>query len=584
MHINLFIGNMGLSYNAAARLMSSGWTISDGERTLYENADFLKVGSLKKQSSVVLIKKLPYTVEKSLCFITIGYAVEVFIDGRSIYTFGSSFGGKDVSGVKTHIFKIPDGMYGRELRIEFATNQPENIAVSKYVLLDTTDQIIKSLTKSDAVKIIFALFYISIGTFMLIFSLISITFKFRKFDFPMLMLALIALLIGLGILFNIGVIAFLTGPAFVYWSVSLVNLALPVPTLLFVAADKRFEKSRLLLLMALVQGLFLLMWIFCNIFKIDFFLLYWHLYLFALIAALLTGTFAREFKAGSGRPEIAVSVTAILLTSVINAYSYFTTGNHNTMDFSLIILAFPVLVLMTGKVVLSSLQREYRMMNENAALRIEGELLYKNYNRTEKYIEETKMIWHDIDKHFSVMNRLAENEEYDELRHYLEHSGYGMKKTRSAYLCENKLVNAILTDKLSKAESQNIQTSFSGNLPEKLNIRGNDLCSLLVNMLDNAIEACAKVPYGKEKKLELTLGMKNDFVYFSVSNTSAGAPLMEGDKFITSKEDKGRHGYGIPIIKRIIRKYGGAFDMIPSEGFFTIRGALKNGPAEEGQD
>ncbi|MHB8125277.1 MAG: sensor histidine kinase [Desulfitobacteriaceae bacterium] len=584
MHTDLFIGNMGLSDNAAARVMSTGWTISDGNKVLYENADFLKVGSLKKQSSVVLLKKLPDTAGKSLCFITIGYAVEAFVDGGSIYTFGSSLDGEDVWGVKTHIFKVPDGMGGRELRLEFSTNQPANIAVSGYILLDDTDKIIQLLVKPDVAKIIFALFYISIGIFMLIFSLISITFKFRKFDFSMLMLALIALFIGAGILFNIGIIAFLTGPEFVYWSVCLINLVLPIPTLLFVAADKHFEKSRLLLWTALAQGLFLLMWLFCNIFKIDFFLVSWHLYFFALTAILLIGTFAWEFKAGSGRPEIAVSVTAILLTSVINAYGYFTTDSHDTMDLSLIILAFPVLVLMTGKVVLSSLQKEYRMMNENAALRIEGELLYKNYNRTEKYIEETKMIWHDIDKHFSVIGQLAKNGEYDELKHYLEHAGYDMKKTKSAYLCENKLVNAILTDKFSEAKSKSIQTSFTGNLPVKLHIQGNDLCSLLVNMLDNAIEACGRVPYGKEKKLELTLGMKNDFVYFSVSNSSAGVPVMEGDELITFKEDKGRHGYGIPIIQRIARKYDGAFDMIPLEGSFTIRAALKNGPVEEGQD
>ncbi|MHB1042488.1 MAG: sensor histidine kinase [Eubacteriales bacterium] len=584
MHANLFISNMGLSYNnAAARNMSSGWKISDDVKTLYEDASFEKVGSLKNQKKVVLTKKLPDTADKSMCFVTIGYAVEAFIEGKGFYTFGSSLNSNEVWGVKTHIFKIPDGIEGRELRLEFSTNQPADIAVSKYILLDDADKIIKALLKSDLVKIIFSLFYISIGIFMLIFSLISITLKFRKLDFSMLMLALIALFIGTGILFNIGIIAFLTGPKFVYWSVSLVNLALPVPTLLFVAADKHFEKSRLLFWMALAQGLFLLMWIFCNIFKIDFFLLSWHLYLFALTAILLIGTFAWEFKAGSGRPEIAVSVTAILLTSVINAYSYFTTGNHNTMDFSLIILAFPVLVLMTGKVVLSSLQKEYHMMNENLTLRLEGELLYKNYHQTEKYIEETKMIWHDIDKHFSVISRLAKNEDHDELKHYLEHAGYDMKKTKRAYLCENRLINAILTDKFSEAESKGIQMSFTGNLPEKLHIQGNDMCSLLVNMLDNAIDACSKVPYGKEKKLELTLGMKNDFVYFSVSNSSVDAPVMEGDEFITSKEDKGRHGYGIPIIQRIVRKYNGAFDMIPSQGSLTIRAAFKNAPAEEAQ-
>ena len=394
----------------------------------------------------------------------------------------------------------------------------------------------------------------------------------------MLMLALIALFIGSGILFNISIIAFLTGPEFVCWIVSLVNLALPIPTLIFVAADKHFEKSRLLVGMAFVQGLFLLTWIFCNIFKTDFFLLYWHLYLFALAALLLVGTFVWEFRAGVGRPVIAVSVTAILLTSVINAYCYFISGSHDTMDLSLIVLAFPVLVLMTGEVVLSSLQKEYRILNENLALRLKGELLYKNYNQTEKYIEETKMIWHDIDKHFSVINGLAKSGEYDELTHYLEHTGYDMRKTKRAYLCENKLVNAILSDKLSEAESKDIQMNVTGNLPEDLQIQGNDICSLLVNMLDNAIEACDKMPHGRGKKIDIMLTMKNDFVYFSVSNTSVETLLTEDGEFVTSKADKAKHGYGISIMQKIVRKYDGAFDIIPSEASFLVRAALKNTP------
>jgi sensor histidine kinase regulating citrate/malate metabolism len=102
-----------------------------------------------------------------------------------------------------------------------------------------------------------------------------------------------------------------------------------------------------------------------------------------------------------------------------------------------------------------------------------------------------------------------------------------------------------------------------------------------VNMLDNAIEACGKVPYGKEIKLELTLRMKNDFVYFSVSNSFVEAPVVEDGEFITSKEDKRKHGYGIPIIQRIVRKYNGAFDIIPSQGSFMVRAALKNESAEE---
>ena len=578
MYVNLSLRDRALSDNISNGLISTGWHLSDGEKTLAEAASFEKVGTLKRERNVVLSKNLPATIDQSLCFVTIGYKVEAFVDTQGIYTFGSSIDSKAVKGVKTHLFKIPNGQDGRELRLMFYTNQPADIAVSKYILLADPSDIIRALQKSDLINIGFALFYISIGLFLLISTLVSTVF--RKFDLSVLMLALIPLLIGIGIFLNLSIIAFYAGPEIVYWIVSIVNLALPIPTLLFVAADRGLAKSRLLLFMAVVQSVFLALWGVFNLVKIDLFLDYWFMALFVAVSVSLMVTFAREFRSGCGRPEIAVSVITILLTSVINFYSYFTTGNHDAMDFSLIILAFPVLVLMIGKVVLRSAQREYQITYENMTLRIEGELLNDNYNKIDKYIEETKQIWHDIDKHFAVISSLASDEEYAELKRYLAHTGYDLKKTKNIYLCANKLVNAILTDKIAEAEDRGISVNFAANLPAKLHVQGNDLCSLLVNMLDNAIEACAKLPNDQEKKMDISIKLKNDFIYFGVFNSSVRTPVREDEEFVTLKEDNAQHGYGIAIMRRIARKYNGAFDVILSENSFFVKVALRNAPKQ----
>jgi len=409
MYVNLSLRDRTLSDKVSASRISTGWHISDGEKTLAEAAHFEQVGTLKRERNVVLTKNLPATVDQSLCLVTIGYKVEAFVDNHVIYTFGASLDSEAVWGVKTHLFKIPDGQDARELRLVFSTNQPDGIAVSKYVLLADTSDIIWALQKSDLINIGFALFYMSTGLFLLLSALVSTVF--RKFDLSILMLALIPLMIGIGIFFNFNIVAFYAGPKTVYWIVNLVNLALPIPTLLFVAADRDSSKSRLLLTMAVVQSVFLVLWSVCNLLKINLLLDYWFMVLFVAVSVSLMVTFAREFRSGCGRPEIAVSIITILLTSVLNSYSYFTTGNHDTMDFSLIILAFPVLVLMIGKVVLHSAQREYQITYENMTLRIEGELLNENYNKIDKYIEETKRIWHDIDKHFAVISSLAGDEE-----------------------------------------------------------------------------------------------------------------------------------------------------------------------------
>ena len=213
-----------------------------------------------------------------------------------------------------------------------------------------------------------------------------------------------------------------------------------------------------------------------------------------------------------------------------------------------------MLILLTGRAVLYSIRSKIRIMDENTTLRVEGKLLFENYRTLDHYIEESKKIWHDIDKHYSMIGRMASEEKYDELKSYLHSMGHDMNAAKSSYLCDNRLTNAILTDKIAEAENTGITVGFSGNLPEKLQIQGNDLCSLLVNMLDNAIEACGRIPAGKEKKMDIAMGLKNDFVYFSVSNTAAEEPVRKGGEFISSNEDKEKHGYGIPIMQKNYRK------------------------------
>jgi len=381
---------------------------------------------------------------------------------------------------------------------------------------------------------------------------------------------------GSRILFNISFITLYTGPEFIFWSVNLLNLAIPIPALLFVAADKGFKKSRLLVAMSAIQSSLLLAWLICKVLNVDIFLLYWKIPLFILIAIVFMVTFIREFMTGRGRPEVAAAVLTILAASVIDAQVYYSHGNYYSMEYNLTIYTFPVLVLLTGKVVLNSVQRELRTINEITTLRVEGELLFENYNRIDKYIEETKKIWHDIDKHYSVIGRMAAEDQYDELKSYLKYMGHDMKEAKSSYICDNRLINAILTDKTAEAENAGIIVGFSGNLPENLNIRGNDLCSLFVNMLDNAMEACRRIPSGNIKKMDISLGLKSGFIYFVVSNSSVGTPITEGDELVISNGDKRKQGYGISIMQGITRKYDGAFDIISSEGSFMVRAALKN--------
>lgn len=575
-----FVRESKMSQSTSAQDLSTGWNISDGEKILFKNDDFAKAGTLKNQKKIVITKLIPGTNKKSICFATIGYTVEGYMDNKNIYTFASSLNSHEVWGLKVHAFRIPDGENDRELKFIFTTSHPLNIAVSKHVLLANGVDLLSNAAKADLIEAVLPLFYIYIGIFMLICTVISITLKFKKFYISLLILSFITLFTGIALIATTTTVAFFVGPRFVYWAENISNFVVSIGALVFVASDKEFKKSQLLLLTAAVQSIFFCVWLLCNIFNLHLFLLNAQVPMIIVIFVVLMFTFIQEFISHKSRPDIVIAVVSTFIAVFIDEYIYFICGNCYNINHFLNIVAFPVIVLMICKITLTSINREYHIINENMALKLEGELLYKNYQQIEKYIRDTKLIWHDIDKHFSMITHLFKDGEYDELKHYLDHAGYDMKKIKNAYICENKLINAILTDKFSEAQAKGIDVSFKGNLPEKLNIHGNDLCSLLVNMLDNAIEACDKMYSDKEKKINITLGLKNDFIYFAASNSVSSTPMLDGDNFITSKKDSKKHGYGISIMQRIAQKYGGAFDIVHSQNSFMVKVALKNAPVD----
>ena len=102
-----------------------------------------------------------------------------------------------------------------------------------------------------------------------------------------------------------------------------------------------------------------------------------------------------------------------------------------------------------------------------------------------------------------------------------------------------------------------------------LNIRRVDLCSLLINPLQNAIQASEKVPEG-ERQISCSIWQENSMVFFRIRNRKANEVQVQDGKFQTTKQDKSKHGFGIDIIEHIAKSYGGTADASYDDQFFTI--------------
>jgi len=113
-------------------------------------------------------------------------------------------------------------------------------------------------------------------------------------------------------------------------------------------------------------------------------------------------------------------------------------------------------------------------------------------------------------------------------------------------------------------------------IPENLDIEPVDLCIILGNALDNAIEECQRIEDDSVKK-EIVLKMicKNDQLFISVANPMSGKAIIRDGRFVTIKPDARNHGFGLKNIESVVQKYDGILDILTENNIFKLNIALK---------
>ena len=115
----------------------------------------------------------------------------------------------------------------------------------------------------------------------------------------------------------------------------------------------------------------------------------------------------------------------------------------------------------------------------------------------------------------------------------------------------NRMADAILNSKLSLAMEKHIRVKADAKIPVTLTVPELDLCIIIGNLLDNAIDACMELPV-EQRLIHIYIEMKGNFLYLSLINTAGG---KKKHSFFTTKREG--HGFGISRIDAIVKKYGG---------------------------
>lgn len=190
----------------------------------------------------------------------------------------------------------------------------------------------------------------------------------------------------------------------------------------------------------------------------------------------------------------------------------------------------------------------------------------------EKHCDEVENIYRTMrgwrhDYHNHIQTLLALCGDAERTREYLLRLNDDLTQVDTVLKTGNVMVDAILNSKLSLIRSRGIAISAKAVVPPKLAVSQIDLCVVVGNLLDNAMEACMRRREGDGRFVRVFLGILKGQLYLSVSN-SVGEVRKSGKAYRSAKGSAG-HGFGLARVDRIVQKYGGYVNRQSEEGVFA---------------
>lgn len=198
---------------------------------------------------------------------------------------------------------------------------------------------------------------------------------------------------------------------------------------------------------------------------------------------------------------------------------------------------------------------------------------------------QVRQLRHDLQNHLDVIRSLCEEGNYEDVKNYTGQLIENIQPGGSRIMTGNQAADLIIRSKQKTAEARGITFTFSGSLEQLAAMAAPDICGLLANAYDNAIEACLSQ---KSPFIRTAVSSTRNHTVIQIDNSVSHRVPVRGNQIPTSKKDKLSHGYGIHIMKRIALKYDGSCQFHSDDEMFTVKITLLNpivrdscGPAKE---
>ena len=203
------------------------------------------------------------------------------------------------------------------------------------------------------------------------------------------------------------------------------------------------------------------------------------------------------------------------------------------------------------------LQQIFRLSTEISLLEQQEHSLNQYVEEAKTRYDETKSFRHDIRNHIAVVKKLLQGGKLEEAVSYIEDMDDMAEKMSFPCSTNNPVVDILVGNKLGIAKSMGIDVDCSLLLPYPCSLRDIDICIVLSNALDNAIQAVKNLGTGTEKYIHVSGRIQGDFLMMEIENSFHGKGAF-------------KKGTGLSNVKKVAEKYGGAMSIEIQENVFAL--------------
>ncbi|MDO3411276.1 GHKL domain-containing protein [Saccharibacillus sp. CPCC 101409] len=244
---------------------------------------------------------------------------------------------------------------------------------------------------------------------------------------------------------------------------------------------------------------------------------------------------------------LGVPVVSVYQVNVLTAYM------EKNIHYFVSVFGFIVLNVLVVYV-LDTVIARFQLSNQNMQLQNQMDYQDANYEKTVHSFKEIKRIIHDTNQQFLFVAECIERGRTEEAR---EHIRTTLNQIDNAYRrvnTGNLVVDALVTNALNVGQANGIRMDTELSLREsELPIERYDLCVVLGNMLDNAVEASKKVKVAEDRRVRIQIRSSETGLFIRIRNRTE----REVTDLSSRKPASDDHGFGLTNIERMCDKYGG---------------------------